>query len=214
MSCSAASASLCRSALLSTGAVLPSRSFVGRAVIVMATTGALSGGGVALYGKRFSSLPTSLAGLRLHVVTILDGSARPFDRVGQGFFYSRSPASAEVRSSNVMLGSNFQFATCSSELNSRLATTNQRRCFAPAAQGRHADSKSEPPSLWFPAGRAKHVAAPGFMSRSLRHLGNPRRIQVTTPVFPFAFRHNLAMRQPVFFGQLWRKWYIKAMPPG
>jgi hypothetical protein len=37
---------------------------------------------------------------------------------------------------------------------------------------------------------------------------------MTTPVFPFAFRRNLAVRQAVFFGQLWRKRYIKAMPPG
>jgi hypothetical protein len=39
-------------------------------------------------------------------------------------------------------------------------------------------------------------------------------MHVPTPVFPFAFRRNSAVRQPVFFGRLWRKWYIKAMPPG
>jgi len=33
-------------------------------------------------------------------------------------------------------------------------------------------------------------------------------------VFPFAFRRNLAVRQPAFFGRLWRKRYSKAMPAG
>jgi hypothetical protein len=85
----------------------------------------------------------------------------------------------------------------------------------PVAQGRHADSKSTA-RLAPDAGRRQGEARcrAGFMSRSLRDLGNPRGIHVRILAVPFAFRRNSAMRQHVFFGRLWRKWYINAMPPG
>jgi len=158
----------------------------------MATAGALSGGGVALYGKRFSSLPTSLAGNRFHVATIL---SRPFDRVGQGFFYGRSLASAEVRSSTVMLGSrklsirNLFIRTESRAATQRISaevSLRRRKAAIPIA-------RASPPRSRLRPGQASTVPR-WFHFDVIAGLGESSGVHVPTPVFPLTFRRNLAVR--------------------
>ena len=175
----------------------------------MATAGALSGGGVALYGKRFSSLPTSLAGNRFHVATIL---SRPFDRVGQGFFYGRSLASAEVRSSTVMLGSRkLSIRNLFIRTESRAAT--QRISAEVSLRRRKAAIPIARVAPGFGRGRQARCRA-GFISMSLRDLGNSaesmcRRLS-SRSLFAAIWRSDSLY----FSAGMWRKRYIKAMPPG
>jgi hypothetical protein len=77
-------------------------------------------------------------------------------------------------------------------------TTNQHRGFA-LARRKAAMPTARRARLAPVSGRSRQARCRGgLMSRSLRYLGNPRRIQKTTPVFPFAFRRNLPVRHTFF----------------
>jgi hypothetical protein len=84
----------------------------------------------------------------------------------------------------------------------------------PAAQVRHAGSESEPASRQAPAGARRQAAAPV----SCRGHCGTWEILAASMCRYLPSRSLFAAIQrcdsPHFFGQLWRKRYVKAMPPG
>src|SRR6516165_2739926 len=62
-----------------------------------------------------------------------------------------------------------------------------------------------------PAGGRQARCRAGFMSRSLRHLGKSPRHPCANACLPVRFSPQFGGAAAVFFGELWRKRYIKAM---